>query len=232
MPIRLKYYGHSTFTIEADSAKIVLDPFFAPNNPAAPDGATADTIEADFMLITHGHGDHIADAVSIAKRTGCQVITNFEIGNWLMEKGVENVHQMHIGGGYDFSFGRVKLTIAHHGSQLPDGSYGGNPAGFLVHFSDGTDVYFAGDTALTYDMRLLGEAGGVDLAALPIGDNFTMGPEDAITAAQFVKAKRVIPIHYNTWPPIAQDPEEFAAQLRDAADIECVIMKAGESYEI
>jgi L-ascorbate metabolism protein UlaG (beta-lactamase superfamily) len=232
MSVQLKYYGHSTFAIDADGAKIVLDPFFAPNNPSAPQEATADTIEADFMLITHGHADHIADAVSIARRTGCQVICNFEIGNWLMEKGVENVHQMHIGGGYDFPFGRVKLTIAHHGSQLPDGSYGGNPAGFLVHFSDGTDLYFAGDTALTYDMRLIGESGGVDLAALPIGDNYTMGPDDAVIAAQFVKAKSVIPIHYNTWPPIAQDPEQFAAQLGEAADIECIILKPGDTYEI
>ncbi len=232
MSVRLTYFGHSTFTIDIDGTKLVLDPFFAPNNPLAPDSATAETVEADFMLLTHGHLDHVADAIAIAQRTGCKVICNFEIGNWLMEKGIENVHQMHIGGGYDFPFGRVKMTIAHHGSGLPDGSYGGNPGGFLVYFNDGTDIYFAGDTALTYDMRLIGEWGGVDLATLPIGDNFTMGPDDAMTAAQFVKAKRVIPIHYNTWPPIAQDATEFVKQLREETDIEGIVLNPGDSYEI
>jgi L-ascorbate metabolism protein UlaG (beta-lactamase superfamily) len=232
MSVSLKYYGHSTFTVHTDGIKLVIDPFFAPNNPLAPDGATADTIEAEFMILTHGHGDHVADAVSIAKRTGCQVISNFEVGNWMANQGVENLHQMSIGGGYDFPFGRLKLTIAHHGSQMPDGSYGGSPAGVLIYFNDGADVYFAGDTALTYDMRLIGEAGGVDLAALPIGDNFTMGPEDAVTAAQFVKAKRVIPIHYNTFPPIRQDAEAFAQMLHDTADIEGIVLKPGDSYEL
>ena len=184
------------------------------------------------MIISHGHGDHIADAIPVAKRTGCLVICNFEIGDWLMAQGVENVHQLHIGGGFNFDFGRVKLTIAHHGSGLPDGSYGGNPAGILIHFNDGTDVYFAGDTGLTYDMRLIGDVGGVDLAALPIGDNFTMGPDDAIQAAQFVKAKKVIPFHYNTFPPIEQDVEAFAQKLQDETDIECAILNPGDSLDV
>ena len=149
-----------------------------------------------------------------------------------MAQGIENVHQMHIGGGYNFDFGRVKLTIAHHGSGLPDGSYGGNPSGILIHFNDGTDVYFAGDTALTYDMRLIGDVGGVDLAALPIGDNFTMGPDDAILAAQFVKAKKVIPHHYNTFPPIEQDVEAFAQKLQDETDIECAILNPGDTLTV
>ncbi|RME62378.1 MAG: metal-dependent hydrolase, partial [Caldilineae bacterium] len=199
--------------------------------PVAPAGVTAENVEADYVIVTHGHFDHIADAVAIAKRTGATVISNFEVGNWLMGQGVEKVHQMHIGGGYHFPFGRVKLTIAHHGSGLPDGSYGGNPAGVLINFNDGVDVYFAGDTALTYDMRLIGEAGGVDVAALPIGDNFTMGPDDAVIAAQFVKAKRVIPIHYNTFPPIQQDPEAFAQKLADEG-IECEIMQPGDTFTV
>lgn len=231
MSIKLTYYGHATFGVDADGTRIVVDPFLAPNNPLAPAGATAETVDADYMLLTHGHGDHVADAVAIAKRTGCTVICNFEIGNWLMAQGVENVHQMHIGGGYNFPFGRVKLTIAHHGSQLPDGSDGGNPAGVVFNFNDGTDVYFAGDTALTYDMRLIGEAGGVDVAVLPIGDNFTMGPDDAVMAAQFVKAKRVIPCHFNTFPPIEQDPDDFARKLADEG-IECTVMQSGDEYEI
>lgn len=231
MSIKLTYYGHSTFGIDADGTKIIVDPFLAPNNPLAPAGATAETVDADYMLLTHGHGDHVADAVAIARRTGCTVISNFEIGNWLMAQGVENVHQMHIGGGYNFPFGRVKLTIAHHGSQLPDGSDGGNPAGALFYFNDGSDIYFGGDTALTYDMRLIGEAGGVDVAVLPIGDNFTMGPDDAVVAAQFVKAKRVIPCHFNTFPPIQQDPDDFARKLADEG-IECTVMASGDEYEI
>jgi L-ascorbate metabolism protein UlaG (beta-lactamase superfamily) len=137
---------------------------------------------------------------------------------------------MHIGGAFTFPFGRVKMTIAHHGSGLPDGSYGGNPGGFLVQFNDGHDVYFAGDTALTYDMQLIGEAGGVDLALLPIGDNYTMGPDDAVTAAQFVQAKRVIPVHYNTWGVIAQDPHAFAAKLLRSAEIDCTVLQPGDEF--
>jgi L-ascorbate metabolism protein UlaG (beta-lactamase superfamily) len=232
MSVKLKYYGHATFTVDADGTKLVIDPYFAPGNPAAPANETPDKIAADFMLISHGHGDHIADALSIAKRTGCTVISNFEIANWLEKQGVSNVHAMHLGGGHDFPFGRVKLTIAHHGSELPDGSYGGNPAGFLIQFNDGTDVYFAGDTGLTYDMKLIGEAGGVDVAVLPIGDNFTMGPEDAVKAAQFVKAKRVIPIHYNTWSLIEQDVDAFAKRLNQVASIECHPLRPGEEWSL
>lgn len=228
MTLKFTFYGHSTFTIDADGVKLVVDPFFAPNNPTSP--AKADAIEADFILQTHGHMDHIADTVGIAKRTGAQVICNFEIAGWLDQQGVTNVHPMHIGGAWNFPFGRVKMTIAHHGSGLPDGSYGGTPAGFLINFNDGNDVYFAGDTALTYDMRLIGEAGGVDLAVLPIGDNFTMGPDDAIIAAQFVQAKCVIPEHYGTWPLIDVDADAFASKLRRTAEIDCTVMKPGDEF--
>jgi L-ascorbate metabolism protein UlaG (beta-lactamase superfamily) len=230
MSIRFKYYGHSTFTVDADGIKLVIDPFFAPNNPLAP--TTADTIEADFVLVSHGHGDHIADAAAIAKRTGAMVISNYEIVTWLSQQGAQNGHGMNTGGAYSFSFGRLKLTIAHHSSALPDGSNGGNPNGFLIHFNDGHDVYFAGDTALTYDMKLIGEAGGVDLAFLPIGDNFTMGPDDAIIAAQFLQAKQVIPIHYNTFPPIKQDAQAFAQKLRHEADIDCTVLLPGGEFSL
>ena len=230
MSIKLTYYGHSTFGIETDDAKLIVDPFFAPNNPAAT--VKVDEVEADFILVTHGHGDHVADLVPLAKQTGALVICNFEIANWLGNQGVENVHPMHIGGGYDFPFGRAKMTIAHHGSGLPDGSYGGNPAGFLLHLNEGADIYISGDTALTYDMRLIGEAGGVDLAILCIGDNFTMGPDDAVRAAQFVQAKHVIPCHYDTFPPIRQDADAFAEKLHDAAEIDCTVMAVGDEFTL
>ena len=230
MSIKLTYYGHSTFGIETDDAKLIVDPFFAPNNPAAT--VKVDEVEADFILVTHGHGDHVADLVPLAKQTGAMVICNYEIANWLGNQGIENVHGMHIGGGYDFPFGRAKMTIAHHGSGLPDGSYGGNPAGFLLHLNEGADIYISGDTALTYDMRLIGEAGGVDLAILCMGDNFTMGPDDAVRAAQFVQAKHVIPCHYDTFPPIRQDADAFAKKLYDAAEIDCTVMAVGDEFTL
>ena len=222
MTVRIKYFGHSTFGVDADGTKLLIDPFLAPNSPVAT--ATADEVDADFVLLTHGHGDHVADAVAIAKRTGATCISNFEIAGWLEGQGVENAHPLHIGGGNNFPFGRVKMTIAHHGSALPDGSNGGNPGGFLINFNDGTDVYFAGDTALTYDMKLLGDVGGVDVAVLPIGDNFTMGPDEAILAAEFVQAKRVIPCHYNTFPYIVQDAGAFADQLLRRTGIDCTVL--------
>jgi L-ascorbate metabolism protein UlaG (beta-lactamase superfamily) len=230
MPIKLRYFGHSTFTIDTGEHKLIVDPFLAPNNPLAP--VSADAIETDFILLTHGHGDHCADAAAIAKRTGALAISNFEIVTWLQSQGAQNGHGMNLGGAYTFPFGRVKMTIAHHSSTMPDGSPGGNPAGFLIHFNDGLDLYIAGDTALTYDMKLIGEAGGVDLAILPMGDNFTMGPDDAVTAAQFVQAKRVIPCHYNTFPPIQQDAQAFAEKLRRVAEIECIVLKPGEEFSL
>jgi L-ascorbate metabolism protein UlaG (beta-lactamase superfamily) len=230
LTIQITYYGHSTLAIDADGTKLVVDPFFSPNNPLAP--VEVDAVEADFIPISHGHGDHIADAVALAKRTGAQPISNFEIVSWLEEQGVEGGHGMNTGGGYTFPFGRMKMVVAHHSSALPDGSNGGNPCGIVFQFNDGHDVYFAGDTSLTYDMKLIGEAGGVDLALLPIGDNFTMGPDDAVQAAQFVKAKHVIPIHYNTFPPIQQDANAFAEKLRREAEIDCTVLAPGESFTL
>lgn len=228
MSVKFTYYGHSTFAIETNGVKLVVDPFFAPDNPMAP--VKVDQVEADYILLTHGHGDHTTSAPALAKRTSALVIGNFEVTSWMEKHGAKRVHGMNTGGAYTFPFGRVKMVVALHSSTMPDGSSGGDPNGLLIHFNDGHDVYIAGDTALTYDMKLIGEAGGVDLALLPIGDNFTMGPDDAILAAQFVKAKQVIPVHYQTFPVIRQDVHAFAAKLRTVAEIDCTVLQPGESF--
>ena len=230
MSLTITWYGHSTFGIDADGAKLIVDPFLKPHNPVT--SVVADDLEADFILVTHGHGDHMADLVALAKRTAAQVISNVEIATWLGRRGVAHAHGMNICGASTFAFGRVKLTVAHHSSVLPDGTYAGNPNGFLINFNDGHDVYIAGDTALTYDMKLIGDVGGADLAILPIGDYFTMGPDDALIAAQWIKAKHVIPCHYNTFPRIAVDVDAFARRLEREAGIDCTILAVGQSVAL
>ena len=223
MEILVKYLGHSTFHINAGGDQIVIDPFLAPANPVC-DVGVAD-LQADFIAITHGHQDHTMHVKELALATKAKVIANFEICNWL---GADfDTHAMHIGGEFLFSFGHLKLTHAIHGSQLPDGTDGGVAAGLLFNFRDGKRLYHAGDTGLIYDMRMIGEEKSIDLALLPIGDNFTMGPKDAAVAAQFVNAERVVPIHYNTMPVIKQDPQKFAALL-EPEGIACEIMQPGE----
>lgn len=210
MSISITWHGHATFSLNINGTHIVVDPFFADNNPSAK--THVDEVAADFILQTHGHGDHIADTVGLARRTGATVIANFEICNWIGAKGHEKVHAMNTGGGYNFPFGRVKMTPALHSSGLPDGSYGGDPGGYLV-IADGKTLYFAGDTALFSDMSLIGRA-GIDVAILPVGDNFTMGPEDSVWALDYLKPKIVIPGHYNTWPPIAIDVNAWAEKVQ------------------
>ncbi len=227
MTVSVTWHGHATLSLDVNGQKIVVDPFFA-GNPAAT--AKAEDVEADYILLTHGHGDHVADAVSIAKRTGALVVSNFEIANWVAAQGHENVHGQHIGGGFNHPIGRIKLTIAFHGSSFPDGSYGGMPCGFLLTV-DSKNIYIAGDTALYSDMQLIG-AHGLDLAILPIGDNFTMGPDDAILAAKFLKAKTVIPYHYDTWPPIAQDVHGWAERVRSQTDSEVVVLDVEGSHTL
>ena len=227
MSVRLTWYGHACFLIETDGTRLLTDPFFTGNSLAP---VRADAVEADYILISHGHGDHVGDAVAIAKRTGATVISNFEIQNWLVAQGLENVHAQHIGGGHDYPWGRVKLTIAHHGSALPDGSYGGNPVGFLFYV-DGRKIYHACDTGLTYDMKLIGEE-GIDLAMLPIGDNFTMGPDDALRAVKLIEPTQVIPIHYNTFELIKQDPHAWARRVESETSAGVIVMSPGQSLEI
>lgn len=225
--MKLTWYGHSVFHIEGGGAKILIDPFFT-GNPSCE--VSHEDIDADFILLTHGHADHYGDTTAIAKRTEATVVGNFEVVNYAQKEGCPNAHPMHIGGGNTFPFGHLKLTIAHHGSSMPDGSYGGNPAGLLLTI-DGKKVYHAGDTGLTYDMKLL-EKEQVDLAILPIGDNFTMGPDDALEAVKFVNPKLVIPVHYNTWPLIEQDPQAWGARVEEATSAKVKVLTPGESFEL
>jgi L-ascorbate metabolism protein UlaG (beta-lactamase superfamily) len=229
MSIQVTWHGHATFTLNINGIKVVVDPFFAGNCPVA--ATTVDEAEADFILQTHGHGDHIADTVSLAKRTGALVIGNLECTNWVSSKGHDRVHAMNTGGGYSFDFGHVKMTPALHSSSLPDGSYGGDPAGYVIS-ADGKKIYVAGDTALFSDMALIGRAQDIDLAILPIGDNFTMGPDDALLALDYVKPAVVIPCHYNTWPVVEQDPEAWANRVEEEADCDVVVLGIDETYEL
>ncbi len=225
-PVKVTFHGHATVSIESDGHNILIDPFFT-GNPMAK--IEPSEVDADFILVSHGHGDHVGDAVAIAKRTGALVISNFEIVNWLANHGVEKTHPLHIGGGNTFPFGYCKMTIAHHGSSLPDGSYGGNPGGFLLKLNNGKTIYFAGDTALTYDMKFLAEE-NVDLAILPVGDNFTMGPDDAIKAAQLIKPVTVLPIHYNTWPYIEIDIQALQQRMIKEAEVGVIVLEPEETY--
>jgi L-ascorbate metabolism protein UlaG (beta-lactamase superfamily) len=224
MATKLRWLGHSCLLLESDGQRLLIDPFLT-DNPAA--AATADEVPADFILVSHGHGDHVGDTVAIARRTGATVVANYEISLWLQKQGVKKVHGQQHGGGHAFPFGRVKLTLAFHGSALPDGSNGGNPCGFLIAFNDGTRVYDAADTGLFGDMRLIGEE-GIDLAVLPIGDNYTMGPDDALRAVKLLQPRKVVPIHYNTWDLIAQDAAAWAERVRRETQAEPVVLKPGE----
>jgi L-ascorbate metabolism protein UlaG (beta-lactamase superfamily) len=213
--------------LEAGGRKLLVDPFFS-GNPAAT--LTADKAEADYILISHGHGDHVGDAVAIAKRTGATVISNFEICNWFNAQGVDKTHAQHLGGGHQHPFGYLKLTLALHGSALPDGSYGGNPCGFLLT-TEGKKVYLACDTGLFGDMRLIGEE-GLDLAVLPIGDNYTMGTEDALRAARMLQARHLVPVHYNTWGLIAADAAAWARRVETDTVSKVHVLKPGESFSL
>jgi L-ascorbate metabolism protein UlaG (beta-lactamase superfamily) len=228
MATRLCWLGHACLLFESDGKRVLIDPFLT-NNPAA--AKKAEEVAADFILVSHGHADHVGDTVAIAKRTGATVIANYEMAGWFQKQGLKKVHGQQHGGGYVHPFGRVKLTLAFHGSALPDGSYGGNPCGFLITFNDGKRVYDAADTGLFGDMRLIGEE-GIDLATLPIGDNFTMGPDDALRAVKLAQPRKVVPIHYNTWDLIAQDARTWAERVRKETQTEPIVLKPGEWTEI
>ena len=224
--MKLTWYGHGTWLIETGDHRIVLDPFFD-DNPAAT--VAAADVEADFILISHGHFDHVADAAAIANRTGATLVAIYEIAEWFGKNhSVEKTIGMNIGGVIELPFGQVKMTMAQHSSQLPDGSNGGVAGGFILT-AENKSVYFACDTGLFSDMRLYR---GVDMAVLPIGDMFTMGPADSIEAIKLIEPKQVLPAHYGTWPPIEQDAQAWAKAVSDTTQANPVVLKPGEATNV
>jgi len=222
--MKLKYFSHSGFQITTDSGKVILIDPFLDDNPTSP--VKSNDVRADYIILTHAHNDHLGDSIKIAKKNNVTFICVNELANYLIGKGFQ-AHNMHIGGGYNFDFGRVKFTIAHHGSGTPDGTYAGEPAGVILT-ADGKTIYHTGDTGLFLDMELIAEMNGpIDYMLLPIGDNFTMNITDAVKAAEFVHPKTAIPIHYNTFPVIEADPQEFKKKA-EAVGINSRVMEYGE----
>lgn len=225
--MNITYYGHSCFGVEVNDKHLLFDPFISPNELAK--NINVNNVKADYILISHGHEDHIADAVAIAKRTNAKVICNWEIYVWLNKQGVENIHPMNIGGKIKLDFGNVKCVNAVHSSSLPDGSNGGNPMGFVVESNEG-NFYYAGDTALTYDMKLIGDYRKINFAFLPIGDNFTMGVDNAIIACDFINCKDIIGMHYDTFGFIKINQEE-ALQKFNHTGKKLTLLKIGETIQ-
>jgi L-ascorbate metabolism protein UlaG (beta-lactamase superfamily) len=225
--MKVTYYGHSAFAVQLRKHTLLFDPFITPNELAK--NIDVNKIAADFILISHGHVDHVADAAAIAKRIGATIISNFEVAGWFGRQGVQKTHGMNHGGAFRFEFGRVKYVSAIHSSSFPDGTYAGNPGGFVVESEEG-NFYFSGDTALTMDMKLIGEATSLKFAALCIGDNFTMGAADAVKAAEFVRCNEVLGVHYDTFPPIRIDHADAIAKFK-AAGKTLHLMKPGEERE-
>jgi L-ascorbate metabolism protein UlaG (beta-lactamase superfamily) len=227
--MKFSYYGHACFAVEVKGKHLLFDPFISPNELAK--NVDISAIKADYIFISHGHEDHIADAVAIAKRTGAAVVCNYEIYVWLTKQGLEKVHPMNHGGSWEFSFGKVKMVNAVHSSMLPDGSYGGNPGGFVCTSEEG-NFYYSGDTALTYDMKLIPMTlPNLDFCVLPIGDNFTMGIQDAIIAADFVNCEQVVGVHYDTFGFIKIDKDEAKEMFRKNGK-ELILLEIGETREI
>src|SRR6476469_10381647 len=228
MFMQFTYYGHACFAVEAGGKTLLFDPFISPN-PLAKQ-IDVSKVAADFILVSHGHGDHVADVVEIANRTGAKVIAPFEVGSWFENKGVKNVQSINHGGAATMDFGRVKLTSAIHSSSMPDGSYGGNPAGFVIESNDG-NFYYSGDSALTLDMKLVGESTKLSFAIFPIGDFFTMGIDDAVRAAEFVGVNKFVGVHYDTFPPIKLD-HDGAKRVAQTAGMKLLLPAIGETVAI
>ena len=226
--MQFTYYGHSCFAVQIKSKNILFDPFITPNTLAA--DIDMNKIQADYIFLSHGHEDHIADCISIAGRTGAKVVCSFEIHVWLNNQGITNTHPMNTGGKWAFDFGTVKCVVAQHSSGLPDGSYGGNPMGFVFTTRDG-NFYYSGDTALTLDMQLVPQYTTLNFAVLPIGDNFTMGIDDAIQAARFIQCSQIIGVHYDTFGYIKIDHTNAKQAFADQ-EIKLHLLAVGETIDI
>lgn len=224
----ITYYGHSCFLLNIEGIKVLFDPFITPNELASE--IDIDKIEADFILLSHGHPDHVADAEKIAKNTKATVVSSFEIVNWYENKGISDTHPMNIGGKWKFPFGTVKMIEAVHSNSLPDGTYGGSPAGFVIETEKST-FYYSGDTSLFSDMKMIGESFNIEFAFLCIGDNFTMDASEALKASDFVKTDKIIGMHYDTFPYIKIDKEE-TLELAKKAGKELTLMKIGETINL
>lgn len=227
MSVAFTWLGHSAFSFDIDGRRVLVDPFLT-HNPLAP--ITADEAQAEVILISHAHDDHLGDVVEIAKRTGAIVASNFEIGNWLEAQGVENVRHMNPGGTLDLGWLQVKWTIAHHSSSFSDGSYGGEPNGLIIT-GGGSKLYFAGDTNLFLDMQLIGDE-GLDVAFLPIGDRFTMGTEDSLKALALLRPRMVVPMHYNTFEAIVQDVVDWAKKVHNNTPAIPIVLDPGGSHTL
>jgi L-ascorbate metabolism protein UlaG (beta-lactamase superfamily) len=225
--MNLTYYGHACFAVAIGNRTLLFDPFIS-GNPLAT-AINPQSLKADYILISHGHGDHVADAAAIAQRTGATVIAAYEICQWLGRQGVEKTHPINHGGGGQFDFGRVKFVNAIHSSSLPDGSYGGNPGGFVVQSAAG-NFYYSGDTALTRDMELVAESARLTFAVLCIGGNYTMDVDDAIRAAKLAACDTIVGVHYDTFPPIVIDHDKAVEKFR-AAGLQLHLLKIGASRE-
>jgi L-ascorbate metabolism protein UlaG (beta-lactamase superfamily) len=224
--MKVTCYGHSCFAVRVANRTLLFDPFITGYELAK--AIDVSKVPADYILISHGHEDHMADAADIAKRTGATIVSNYEVTMWFGKQGLSKTHPLNHGGGWNFDFGRVKFVSAIHSSSLPDGTYGGNPGGFVVESAEG-NFYYSGDTALTMDMKLIGESTRLKFAALCIGDNFTMGIDDAIKAAQFVGCNEILGLHYNTFPLIKLDPLAAIERFK-AAHQRLHLLLPGESH--
>lgn len=226
--MNITFYGQSCFGVEISGLHLLFDPFISPNPKAA--HIQLDRVPADYILISHGHQDHVADVASIAKQSGAKLISNYEVINWFGKQGIQNGHPLNHGGSASFEFGRVKYVNAVHTSSMPDGSYGGNPGGFVIDTSEGS-FYHSGDTALTYDMKLIGEQYQLAFAFLCLGDNFTMGIDDALIASNFIRCSRIIGMHFDTFPYIEINHEEAKDKFA-AAGKDLQLMQIGETISL